>query len=156
MWRGASDTGYEKATPFVDQRGQAITYVDGVLWDDFVKFRYQFPVSALMVHGIVYGQLHMLGGKEEPVESWCDNAVWAMCLGLMMKELYITPSLLRDEHWEILGKALLWAEANKDTLVDTQMVLGNPHAGEAYAYKHAVGNRTILFARNPGLTAQKI
>ncbi|OGV69899.1 MAG: hypothetical protein A3K19_20250 [Lentisphaerae bacterium RIFOXYB12_FULL_65_16] len=156
VWRGASDTGYEIAHPFVNQRAQAISYVDGVLYDNFVKNRYQFPVSALMVHGIVYGQLHLLGGKDEPLESWADNAVWSVCLGLMMKELYITPRLLSDAHWDTLGKSLQWAEANKDVLVETRMILGNPHAGEPVGYQHAVGDRTIVFVRNPSLTSQKV
>jgi len=154
VWRGASDTGYERAHPFVDQRAQAISYVDGVLYDNFLKHRYQFPVSALMVHGIVYGRLHMLGGRGEALESWTDNAVWSMCLGLMMKELYLTPSLLSDDHWDVLGKTLRWAEANKDTLVATQMLPGNPHLGQVTGYKHAVGDRTIVFARNPSLRPQ--
>ena len=155
VWRGANDTGYERAHPFVDQRVQAISYVDGVLYDNFIKNRYQFPISALMVHGIVYGQLHMLGGSKEPLESWTDNAVWSMCLGLMMKELYVTPSLLSDAHWDVLGKSLCWAEANKDVLVRTQMILGNPHRGEVTGYKHAVGDRTIVFLRNPSLRPQQ-
>ncbi len=155
VWRGASDTGYERSHPFVDQRVQAISYVDGVLYDNFVKNRYQFPISALMVHGIVYGQLHMLGGRHEPLESWTDNAVWSMCLGLMMKELYITPSLLTKSHWDVLGKSLRWAEANRDVLVQTQMILGNPHLGEAVGYKHAVKDRSIVFLRNPSLRPQK-
>lgn len=155
VWRGGSDTGYERSHPFVDQRGQAISYVDGILYDNFVKNRYQFPVSALMVHGIVYGQLHMLGGRHEPLESWTDNAVWSMCLGLMMKELYITPSLLTQAHWDVLGMSLRWAEANRDVLVQTQMIVGNPHRGEITGYKHAVGDRTIVFLRNPSLRPQK-
>lgn len=156
VWRGGSDTGYEPAYPFVDQRQQAISYVDGVLWDDFVKHRYQFPISALMVHGIVYGQLHLLGGREEPLESWADNAVWSMSLGLMMKELYLTPSLLSEAHWDILAKALLWAEANQHTLVETRMIGGNPHAGDVVGYKHAVGSRTIVYLRNPALRPQRV
>ena len=155
VWRGADDTGYEQAHPFVDQRLQSISYVDGVLYDDFITNRYQFPISALMVCGIVYGQLHMLGGTHEPLESWTDNTVWSVCLGLMMKELYITPSLLSETHWNVLGKSLRWAEANKDVLVETQMILGNPHRGEVVGYKHAVGDRTIVFLRNPSLRPQK-
>jgi hypothetical protein len=53
-----------------------------------------------------------------------------------------------------LGKTLRWAEANKDVLVETQMILGNPHQGELTGYKHAVGDRTIVFVRNPSLRAQ--
>lgn len=155
VWRGASDTGYETSHPFVDRRSQAISYVDGVLYDNFHKHRYQFPISALMVHGIVYGQLHMLGGRQEPLESWSDNAVWSVCLGLMMKELYITPSLLSPSHWDVLGGALRWAEANKDVLVKSRMLPGNPHRAEVAGYKHAAGDRTILFLRNPSLRTQK-
>jgi hypothetical protein len=155
VWRGANDTGYEQSHPFVDQRLQSISYVDGVLYDDFIKNRCQFPISALMTCGIVYGQLHMLGGAHEPLESWTDNTVWSVCLGLMMKELYITPRLLSETHWDVLGKSLRWAEANKDVLVATQMILGNPHRGEVIGYKHAVGDRTIVFLGNPSLRPQK-
>jgi hypothetical protein len=55
----------------------------------------------------------------------------------------------------VLGKSLRWAEANKDVLVETQMILGNPHRGEVLGYKHAVGDRTIVFLRNPALRPQK-
>jgi hypothetical protein len=108
-----------------------------------------------MTCGIVYGQLHMLGGTHEPLESWTDNTVWSVCLGLMMKELYITPSLLSETHWDVLGKSLRWAEANKDVLVETQMILGNPHRGEVVGYKHAVGDHTIVFLCNPALRPQQ-
>ena len=42
----------------------------------------------------------------------------------------------------------------KDVLVETQMILGNPHKGEVTGYKHAVGDRTIVFIRNPSLRPQ--
>ena len=155
VWRGGNDTGYEQLHPFVDQRVQAISYADGVLYDNFVTHRDQFPISALMTCGIVYGPLNMLGGRHEPLESWTDNMVWSMGMGLMMKELYITPRLLSDAHWEVLGKSLRWAEANKDVLVESRMILGNPHRGEVVGYKHAVGDRTIIFLRNPSLRPQK-
>jgi hypothetical protein len=54
-----------------------------------------------------------------------------------------------------LGRTLRWAEANKDVLVHTQMILGNPHRGEVIGYKHAVGDRTIVFLRNPSLQPQR-
>jgi hypothetical protein len=155
VWRGGNDTGYEQAHPFLDQRVQAVSYADGVLYDNFVTHRYQFPISALMTCGIVYGPLNMLGGQHEPLESWTDNMVWSVGLGLMMKELYITPRLLTDAHWDVLGRTLHWAEANKDVLVHTQMILGNPHRGEVVGYKHAVGDRTIVFLRNPSLRPQR-
>lgn len=156
VWRGGGDTGREGVVPYIEQRDDTMTYVDAVLWDDFVKFRYQFPSSALMTHGIVYARLCMLGGKDEPLHRWAEHVVAYLAPGLMMKELYLTPRLVREDQWAVLGPALAWAEQEKAVLVETKMTHGNPHLGEVYGYRHVKDGRLIWFLRNPSMNAQKV
>jgi len=156
VWRGGGDTGREGVVPYIERRDDTMTYVDGVLWDRFVKERRQFPPSALMTHGIIYARRCMLGGKDEPLHRWADHVVMYNAPGLMMKELYLTPALVRDDQWAVLGPTLAWAEAEADLLANCRMTHGNPHRGEVYGYLHVKGERLIWFLRNPGMAPQSV
>ena len=156
VWRGGGDTGHEGLVPYIEQRDDTMTYVDGVLWDRLVKERRQFPPSALMTHGIIYARLCMLGGRDEPLHCWADHVVMYNAPGLMMKELYLTPDLVRDEQWAVLGPTLSWSLAEAGLLVDGRMTHGNPHKGEVYGYVHAGDRRLIWFLRNPAPKPQSV
>jgi len=156
VWRGGSDTGREGVVPYIERRDDSMSYVDGVLWNRFVRERCQFPPSALMTHGIIYGRRAMLGGKDEPLDRWTEHVVGYLAPGLMMKELYITPTILSDGQWSTLGPALAWADQETDILVRTKMTHGNPHLGEAYGYRHAKGGRLIWFVRNPSMHTRTV
>ena len=67
-------------------------------------------MTATMTHGVIYGRCCMLGGKDEPLDKWSDNAVWYFLRGMQMKELYITPSILDDAQWDVLGRACIAPE----------------------------------------------
>jgi len=156
VWRGGSDTGRERGVPYLYRRDDTITYVDGKLYDNFVKNRYAFPPSALMTHGIVYGKRCMLGGRDEPLHRFAEHVISYLAPGLAMKELYVTPDILSDEQWLIIGRALRWAEENKEVLFETEMTHGNPHAGEVYGFNHVSGGRLIWFLRNPSFYPQTV
>ncbi len=57
------DYGYAEDVPCINERDKAITYKDGVLWDDLQKQHLLFPMSSIMTHGIIKGKLNFLGGK---------------------------------------------------------------------------------------------
>ncbi|NOZ24046.1 MAG: hypothetical protein GXP25_23455 [Planctomycetes bacterium] len=156
VWRGGGDTGHERVVPYIEVRDDTMTYVDGVIWDRLVKEGLQFPPSALMTHGICYGRYRMLGGKNEPFHRWTEHIINYMAPGVMMIELYITPSLLSDEQWAVLAPTLAWAVAQQDVLAEGKMTHGNPHKGEVYGYKHVKDGRLIWFLRNPSMTAQTV
>ena len=156
VWRGGGDTGREGVVPYVQRRDDTMTYVDGVLWDRFIRERTQFPPSALMTHGIIYARRCMLGGKDEPLHRWADHVMMYNAPGLMMKELYLTPDLVRDEQWAVLGPALAWAEAEADTLVNCRMTHGNPHQAEVYGYVHVKHGRLLWFLRNPSMVERSV
>ncbi len=156
VWRGGGDTGRERVVPYVELRDDTMTYVDGVLWDRFVHEKLRFPPSALMTHGIVYGRLNRLGGGREPLHRWAEHVIQYLAPGLMMKELYLTPSLLTDRQWTILGQALEWAAAEAPLMARSRMTHGNPHKGELYGFVHAdpEKGRLLWFLRNPSLFTQ--
>ncbi|NOY81488.1 MAG: hypothetical protein GXP31_10850 [Kiritimatiellaeota bacterium] len=156
VWRGGGDTGRERVVPYVELRDDTMTYVDGVLWDRFVREALRFPPSALMTHGIVYGKLNRLGGGHEPLHRWTEHVIQYLAPGVMMKELYLTPNLLSDRQWRVLGKALAWAAAEAPLMARSRMTHGNPHKGELYGFVHTdpASGRLLWFLRNPSMLPQ--
>jgi len=154
IWMGCSDFGRIKTVPATEPRDWAITYRDHHLWRRFRKERAQFPMSAVMTHGVIYGRRLMLGGKNEPLDTWSDNVAWFFLRGMQMKELYITPSLLNDVQWDILGRACRWAEDHTETLRTAQLILGDPGAGEVYGFSSRARGLAFFGFRNPSLEPQ--
>lgn len=155
VWmRYCHDFGYEKRVPAPERRDWAMTYRDSMLWMNLRRDRCQFPVSAIMTIGIIYGKRNMLGGKDEPLDMWTDNVVLNCARGSMLKELYLTPELLSAEQWQILRESLGWAEANQHILARGRMILGDPAKGDVYGYEHILGERGIVCVRNPSLKPQ--
>lgn len=154
IWMGCSDFGRIKTVPATEPRDWAITYRDHHLWRRFRKERAQFPMSAVMTHGVIYGRRLLLGGKNEPLDKWSDNVVWFFLRGMQMKELYITPSLLSDAQWDILGRACRWAANNAEILRTAQLILGDPGAGEVYGFSSQAGGVAFFGFRNPSVEPQ--
>ena len=156
VWmRHCRDYGLETRVPAFTRRDFAMTYRDSMLWTNLRKDRCQFPVSAVMTIGVIYGKRNMLGGKDESLRTWADNVVLNFGRGTMLKELYLTPELLSDEQWRVLRESLAWAEANQEVLAEGGMILGSPAAGEVYGYAHAAEGRLIVCLRNPSVKPQK-
>ena len=148
IWMQGSDYGYANV-PSISRRDAAITYRDYVLYDDFSKIGAWFPVSNLMTHGIIKGNLQKLGGEREPLDKFTDNALLYFARGVSMWELYISPDLLNKDEWRAIVKSVLWAKDRFNLLKNTVMVGGNPGERKPYGYLHARGERAILAARNP-------
>ncbi|MFQ6096287.1 MAG: hypothetical protein ACE5O2_01070, partial [Armatimonadota bacterium] len=105
VWIGTDDTGHDRTVPALRLRDRAITYRDIAMHDRYVRRRLQFPVSGLMTHGITYGRYNFLGGKDESLLSFADNCIMYYGRGVLLKELYISPDLLSDEMWRVLGES---------------------------------------------------
>lgn len=149
IWMQGRDFAYVKDVPCINERDKAITYKDGVLWDDFQKKHLLFPMSSIMTHGIIKGQLNLLGGKNESFDSFCNEVMMYFGRGVMMWELYVTPDLLSNKDWSAIADAVKWAKANKNVLKKTKMILGNPLKREVYGYLHMTKGKGILVLRNP-------
>jgi hypothetical protein len=148
IWMQGHDYGYSRI-PSISRRDAAITYRDYVLYDDLIVNDFWFPVANLMTHGIIKGHLQMLGGEEEPLDKFTDNALLYFARGVSMWELYISPDILTNFEWSAISKSIHWAKSRFPILSNTYLIGGNPKDRKAYGYIHFKGNRGIIAARNP-------
>ncbi len=155
IWMQGFDYGYSKI-PSISRRDAAITYRDYVLYDDLKVNDLWFPVANLMTHGIIKGHLQMLGGEEEPLDKFTDNAILYFARGVSMWELYISPDILTDSEWNAISKSIHWAKNRFPILSNTYMIGKNPKDREAYGYIHFKGNRGIIAARNPFIESKTL
>jgi hypothetical protein len=153
IWRQGGDTGFHGKGP---RREQWITYRDMFVYSHIVKGCSLYPLNALMPHGLVVGdQWHP---KEmELQEKLINNEVWMMfACGTNLLELYITPELLKEKDWDVIARAAKWARANKDVLVDTHWIGGNPAKAEVYGYASWAARKGAMVLRNPNEKQQAI
>ncbi|TET71756.1 MAG: hypothetical protein E3J44_03580 [Candidatus Aminicenantes bacterium] len=155
IWMQGSDYGYANV-PSISRRDGAITYRDYVLFEDYGKNDFWFPIANLMTHGIIKGNLQKLGGEAEPLDKFTDNALLYFARGVSMWELYVSPDLLTDGEWNALAKSIRWARDRFDVLRSTEMIGGDPGESLAYGYVHFAGKRGIIAARNPSIEPQTL
>lgn len=156
IWMQGEDYAYAEDVPSMNPRDKAITYRDAVLWDNLQNQKLLFPMSSLMTHGIIKGRLNFLGGKNESLVSFTNETMMYFGRGVMMWELYVSPDLLSDGEWNAIAKCVKWSEANKDVLINTKMILGNPLKREAYGYVHMNKDKAIIMLRNPYIEPKKV
>lgn len=155
IWMQGADYGYADV-PSISERDAAITYKDFVLFDDFKNQDCWFPISNMMTHGIIKGNLERLGGEDDPLDKFTNDAVFYVARGISMIELYISPDLLNDGEWNAIGDAIKWAKDRCAVLSNTYMIGGDPTNREPYGYVHYKDSRGILALRNPTITPTHI
>ncbi len=156
IWMGGED--YAQAdVPSLTTRDAAITYRDLVLYEDFRRDRFWFPIASLMTHGIIKGAIDVEEiGRGEPLSKFADEVVFYLARGVAMHELYISPDALSDGEWRVLADALRWARDRFPVLSHGEMIGGDPNRLEPYGYAHWNGTHGILAARNPGIMPAKL
>jgi hypothetical protein len=155
IWMQGADYGYADV-PSISERDAAITYKDFVLYDDFRNQDCWFPISNLMTHGIIKGNLERLGGEDDPIDKFTNDVVFYLARGISMYELYVSPDLLTYAEWDAIGSALNWAKDRFGILSTTHMIGGDPTNREAYGYVHFNGTKGILALRNPFITPASV
>ncbi len=155
IWMGGGDYGYSDV-PSISRRDAAMTYRDITLFQDMRVHKFWFPIANLMTHGIIKGQLQKLGGEQEPIEKFTNNALLYFARGVSMWELYISPDILSTAEWKAIGRSLRWARHNFNILKHTFVIGGNPAKDSVYAYVHFNGSQGIVAARNPVITPQTV
>lgn len=155
IWMQGYDYGYANV-PSLSRRDRAMTYRDSVLFDDLKKLDFWFPIANLMTHGIIKGHLQPLGGEEEPLEKFIDNAILYFARGISMWELYISPDFLTDDEWDVLAEAIRWAKDRFPLLCSTEMIGGDPDDRKAYGYVHFSGKNGLVAVRNPFIEPQTV
>ncbi|MGC8751459.1 alpha-galactosidase [Hydrotalea sp.] len=155
IWMQGADYGYAN-TPVINDRDAAMTYKDIVLYDDFNRQDVWFPLSNMMTHGIIKGNLASVGGNDDPLAKFADDVVFYFSRGVTMYELYLSPDLLNDDEWKVLSLSLNWAKQHFSLMDKTFMVGGNPANGNAYGFAHFKNNEGIIAVRNPKIQSEQL
>lgn len=145
IWRGGSDHSFAGVGP---DREKWITYRDGDTYRGVVQKGPLYPLSSLMLHGIIFARsaerlnTDPSGAFRNEVRSYFGS-------GTQLQEMYITPSLLSQQNWDDLAEAAKWSRANADVLADTHWVGGDPNTLDVYGWASWSPGRGILTLRNP-------
>ena len=135
------------------KRQQWITYRDAKTYENVVRGGPLFPISSLMLHGVIYAK-HARGLNDDPGDDLRDEIRSAFGCGTQLQELYVTPSLLTEANWDDLAAAARWARERADVLRDVHWVGGSPAALEVYGWAAWAPDRSTLTLRNPSDRAQ--
>jgi hypothetical protein len=145
IWRGGEDHSFAGVGT---DRQQWITYRDGDTHRNIVARGPLFPLSSLMLHGLIFArQAEKLGA--DPGDDFGDEIRAYFGTGTQLQEMYVTPALLTRKNWDTLAESARWARRNADVLPDTHWVGGDPLLLEPYGHAAWGPARGILVLRNP-------
>ena len=152
IWRGGEDHEFLGVGP---KREQWITYRDADTYEHVVLAGPLFPVSSLMLHGIIYAK-HAKNLDTDPQNDFANEVHDYFGNGTQLQEMYVTPSLLSAANWDTLAEAAAWSRANADVLVDTHWIGGDPALLEVYGWASWKPGKAVLVLRNPSDKPQDI
>lgn len=145
IWRDGYDHNFTGAgTP----REQWITYRDRETYRNIVEKGPLFPINSLMLHGIIYAQ-HAGKLSKDPGHDFANEVRSYFGSGTQLQELYITPSLLSDENWDVLADAAKWSRSNADVLRDNHWIGGDPGRLDVYGWAGWTPEKAVITLRNP-------
>ncbi|RDS81296.1 enterotoxin [Dyella monticola] len=150
IWRGGEDDWHAGVG---SEREQWITYRDQQTYENIVIQGPLFPINSLMLHGIIYAQMNKRLNTD-PGHDFPNEVHSYFATGTQLQEMYITPSLLSKEDWDVLADAAKWSRANADVLRDTHWIGGDPGRLDVYGWAAWSAKRSIITLRNPDAHAQ--
>ncbi|WP_233868836.1 enterotoxin [Paraburkholderia adhaesiva] len=150
IWRGGADDGEAGAG---SPRERWITYRDAQTWRNVVRGSPLFPLNSLMLHGIIFAQMHTRlnvrhgAAFQHEVRSYFAS-------GTQLQELYVTPALLSGEDWDAVAQAARWTRTQAGVLVDSHWIGGVPEELDVYGWAAWAAPAGIIALRNPRDRAQ--
>jgi hypothetical protein len=150
IWRGGEDDWHAGVGT---EREQWITYRDQQTYENIVIQGPLFPLNSLMLHGIIYAQMNKRLNTD-PGHDFANEVRSYFATGTQLQEMYVTPSLLSKDDWDVLAEAAKWSRANADVLRDTHWIGGDPGRLDVYGWAAWSPNKSIITLRNPDARAQ--
>jgi hypothetical protein len=141
-WRSGADW---STHGWGSKRQQQVTYRDKETYHNVVKRAPLYPINSLMMQGVMFAN----HGLPDEVDGLTDDIRAFFASGTNCQELYITPSIMRPQDWDVLAEAATWSRNNADVLVDTHWVGGDPNEGDVYGWAAWSKRKGILSLRNP-------
>jgi hypothetical protein len=153
IWRGGEDHSFINGKE--PERERWISYKDNDVYEHIAACSELFPLNSLMLHGIIYAR-HAQGLNYDTNNIFKSEVRAMFGNGTQLQEMYITPSLLTQDNWDVLAEAAKWSRANADTLVDTHWIGGTPADHQVYGWASWSPKKGILTLRNPSARVQGI
>ncbi|MCU7548160.1 hypothetical protein OCK74_03500 [Chitinophagaceae bacterium LB-8] len=158
LWMLAGDDGTNKNWPEISTRAMASTDRDTYIYRMFGNpaDRPLVPISRLMTHGIIKTSDGRMESPQDNLQDWLEYVIMHYGRGTLLKEWYISPSVMSDDYWKALCTTNNWAAKHRGALNNTVYCGGRPDEGNTYGYIGWDGNKAVLVARNPQAVAQKL
>jgi hypothetical protein len=153
VWRNGHDLGFHGAG---SMREQSITYRDMFVRRMIVDRAPLYPLNSLMIVSLCQAQLGTAAKMVDDLNDLPDEIRMAFAGGTQLLELYVTPSRMTREGWDVLAECARWSRENADVLVDVHWVGGDPGEAEAYGYAAWSPRKGLLTLRNPADEPQSI
>jgi hypothetical protein len=149
-WRGGDDDNFAGVGSY---RERWITYRDADTFQRVVQGGPLYPLNSLMIHGIIFGRYaeHL---ETDPGSDFENEVHSYFGSGTQLQEMYLTPSSLKNNDWDVLAETAKWSRQNASVLVDTHWVGGDPAMLEVYGWASWSPRKGILVLRNPSDKAQ--
>lgn len=145
IWRGGDDHSFAGVG---SNRQRWITYRDSQIYRWVVEEGPLFPLNSLMLHGVIFARdAERL--SDDPGHDFADEVHSYFGTGTQLQEMYITPSLLASQDWDVLAEAAKWSRANAAVLKDSHWIGGDPAKLEVYGWASWSPEKTIVTLRNP-------
>ncbi len=145
IWRGGDDHSFAGVG---SNRQRWITYRDSQIYRWVVEEGPLFPINSLMLHGMIFARYAERLGVD-PGHDFPDEVHSYFGTGTQLQEMYITPSLLSSNDWDVLAEAAKWSRNNAQTLKDSHWIGGDPARLEVYGWASWSREKAILTLRNP-------
>lgn len=158
IWRGSGDLGYLEAQNLdgLSPRQNWIVWRESKVYQNVVRRADWFPLSQLMIHGVVLGSHGEAGYRSLQHHTELDFAqeTWSFVgMGLQLQELYISPPLMKAADWDVVAEATAWSRKYAHVLRDSHWAFGNFRpdlAPYAVASWQSTGEQLgVLLLRNP-------
>jgi len=145
IWRGGDDHSFAGVGT---NRQRWITYRDSQLYRWVVEEGPLFPMNSLMLHGLIFARYAERLG-DDPGHDFADEVHSYFGTGTQLQEMYITPSLLSSQDWDVLAESAKWSRENAQTLKDSHWIGGDPARLEVYGWASWSHQKAIVTLRNP-------
>lgn len=145
IWRGGNDHDFAGVGSW---RQKWITYRDQMTYRDIVENASLYPLNSLMLHGIIFAQ-KAKNLSTDPGNDFPDEVHSFFGSGTQLQEMYITPSLLSEQDWDVLAASVKWSRDNAAVLKDTHWIGGDPGKLNVYGWASWTPDKAILTLRNP-------
>ncbi len=145
IWRGGDDHSFAGVG---SNRQRWITYRDSQSYRWVVEDGPLFPLNSLMLHGLIFAR-HAQRLDSDPGHDFADEVHSYFGTGTQLQEMYITPSLLAPQDWDVLAETAKWSRENAETLKDSHWIGGDPARLEVYGWAAWSPGKGIVTLRNP-------